>query len=214
MPLSAKCCDTAAWRKMGWNTRSTAVPPTLQRPPYCHRSQGLDLADDVGRDGERVHRRGWCTLRARSIWGRAATRPSRRSLRGAGRQSRGCPRRRRRTPMSRPTTWARSARAASHGQRGRLAAEDARAKLRALAAEAGLPEGTNYSAGRNIQEALRHAGRQCHRHGELRSELGEPPDPQTGQSDNVTPFWMVGGAAAEVEVDTETGRSAMCASCG
>jgi CO/xanthine dehydrogenase Mo-binding subunit len=32
------------------------------------------------------------------------------------------------------------------------------------------------------------------------------PDAQTGQSDSVTPFWMIGGAAAEVEVDTETGH--------
>jgi len=37
------------------------------------------------------------------------------------------------------------------------------------------------------------------------------PDLETGLSDNVTPFWMVGGAAAEVEVDTET---ATCAFCG
>jgi len=32
------------------------------------------------------------------------------------------------------------------------------------------------------------------------------PDPQTGQSANVTPFWMMGGTGAEIEVDTETGR--------
>ena len=32
------------------------------------------------------------------------------------------------------------------------------------------------------------------------------PDPQTGQSANVTPFWMVGGTGAEIEVDTETGH--------
>lgn len=31
-------------------------------------------------------------------------------------------------------------------------------------------------------------------------------DPQTGQSANVTPFWMVGGTGAEIEVDTETGH--------
>ena len=33
-----------------------------------------------------------------------------------------------------------------------------------------------------------------------------PPDPGTGQTPNVTPFWMIGGAGAEVEVDTETGH--------
>ena len=32
------------------------------------------------------------------------------------------------------------------------------------------------------------------------------PDPQTGQSANVAPFWMVGGTGAEIAVDTETGH--------
>ncbi len=32
------------------------------------------------------------------------------------------------------------------------------------------------------------------------------PDPQTGQSANVTPFWMVGGTGVEIEVDMETGH--------
>jgi CO/xanthine dehydrogenase Mo-binding subunit len=32
------------------------------------------------------------------------------------------------------------------------------------------------------------------------------PDPATGHSPNITPFWMLGGAGAEIEVDTETGR--------
>src|SRR6202047_3546491 len=33
-----------------------------------------------------------------------------------------------------------------------------------------------------------------------------PPDHATGQTPNATPFWMVGAAGAEVEVDTETGH--------
>ena len=33
-----------------------------------------------------------------------------------------------------------------------------------------------------------------------------PPDHATGQTPNATPFWMVGGAGAEVEIDTETGQ--------
>jgi CO/xanthine dehydrogenase Mo-binding subunit len=32
------------------------------------------------------------------------------------------------------------------------------------------------------------------------------PDLNTGQSPQITPFWMLGGAGAEVEVDLETGR--------
>jgi CO/xanthine dehydrogenase Mo-binding subunit len=34
----------------------------------------------------------------------------------------------------------------------------------------------------------------------------QPPDHKTGQSPQITPFWMVGATGAEVEVDTETGR--------
>ena len=32
------------------------------------------------------------------------------------------------------------------------------------------------------------------------------PDPETGQSPDVTPYWMLGGAGAEIAVDCETGR--------
>lgn len=32
------------------------------------------------------------------------------------------------------------------------------------------------------------------------------PDQEKGQSADITPFWMLGGAGAEIEVDTETGR--------
>ena len=35
-----------------------------------------------------------------------------------------------------------------------------------------------------------------------------PPQPGTGLTPNVTPFWMVAGSGAEVEVDTETGHVA------
>jgi CO/xanthine dehydrogenase Mo-binding subunit len=33
-----------------------------------------------------------------------------------------------------------------------------------------------------------------------------PPDHDTGQSEQITPFWMAGGTGVELEVDTETGR--------
>jgi CO/xanthine dehydrogenase Mo-binding subunit len=32
------------------------------------------------------------------------------------------------------------------------------------------------------------------------------PDMTTGQSSNITPFWMIGATAVEITVDTETGR--------
>jgi CO/xanthine dehydrogenase Mo-binding subunit len=91
------------------------------------------------------------------------------------------------------------------GNAVRLAAEDARAKLRALAAEAGLPEGTNYPAAEIFKKRYGMQAGNVIGTGSFVPNY-TPPDAQTGMSDNVTPFWMVGGAAAEVEVDTETGH--------
>src|SRR5579875_2284698 len=88
------------------------------------------------------------------------------------------------------------------GNAVRLAAEDARAKLEALAREAGaegapipeifkkkygMPAGNVVGSGSFIPT--------------YRS-----PDKETGQAEDVTPVWMIGGAGAEVEVDVETGR--------
>jgi CO/xanthine dehydrogenase Mo-binding subunit len=90
------------------------------------------------------------------------------------------------------------------GNAVRLAAEDALAKLRALAAEAGLPEGTNYPPAEIFKKRF---GMQAGNVIGAASFMPtyKSPDPQTGLSDNVTPFWMIGGAGAEVAVDTETG---------
>ena len=91
------------------------------------------------------------------------------------------------------------------GNAVRRAAEDARDRLAALAAEAGLPAGTNY----DVREVFRK------RYGmQAGNVIGTgiyvppytPPDSASGQSPDVTPFWMVGGSGAEVEVDTETGQ--------
>jgi CO/xanthine dehydrogenase Mo-binding subunit len=91
------------------------------------------------------------------------------------------------------------------GNAVRLAAEDARGKLRALAAEAGLPEGTNYPPAEIFKKRYgMQAGNVIGTASFVPSY--KSPDPETGLSDNVTPFWMVGGAGAEVEVDTETGH--------
>ena len=90
------------------------------------------------------------------------------------------------------------------GNAVRLAAEDARTKLRALAAEAGLPEGTNYPPAEIFKKRY---GMQAGNVVGTASFVPtyKSPDAQTGLSDNVTPFWMIGGAGVEVEVDTETG---------
>ncbi len=90
------------------------------------------------------------------------------------------------------------------GHAVRLAAADAKAKLAVLAAEAGVPEGSNLP----IPEIFRR------RYGmQAGTIIGSgtympsyvPPDPNTGLTSDATPYWMVGGSGAEVEVDTETG---------
>jgi CO/xanthine dehydrogenase Mo-binding subunit len=91
------------------------------------------------------------------------------------------------------------------GHAVRLAAEDAKAKLVALATETGVPPGTNLP----IAELFRRkygmqAGTVVGSGSYLPSYVS--PDHATGQTPNATPFWMVGGSAAEIEVDTETGQ--------
>jgi CO/xanthine dehydrogenase Mo-binding subunit len=84
------------------------------------------------------------------------------------------------------------------------AAEDAREKLRALAAEAGLPPGSNVPVAEIFQKRYgMQAGNVIGSSSFIPSY--KSPDAKTGLSPDVTPFWMIGGAGAEVEVDTETG---------
>jgi CO/xanthine dehydrogenase Mo-binding subunit len=89
------------------------------------------------------------------------------------------------------------------GNAVRLAAEEARGKLSALATEAGL------SAEVPIAEVFRkkygmQAGNIIGTGTFIPSYA--PPDYATGLTPNATPFWMVGGTGVEVEVDTETGH--------
>jgi CO/xanthine dehydrogenase Mo-binding subunit len=91
------------------------------------------------------------------------------------------------------------------GHAVRLAAQDAHAKLKALALEAGLPAETNYAAAEVFK---RRYGMQA---GTIVGSAVyvptyQSPHKNTGMSANVTPFWMIGGTGAEVEVDTETGH--------
>ena len=91
------------------------------------------------------------------------------------------------------------------GNAVKRAAEDARDKLAALAAELGLPPGANTP----VAELFRRKyGMQAGTVIGMASFVPSytPPNLETGLSDNATPFWMVGGTGVELEVDTETGR--------
>ena len=90
------------------------------------------------------------------------------------------------------------------GNAVRRAAEDARDKLMAMAREVGLSAETT-----PIPDVFRKKyGMQAGNIVGTGSFIPTytPTDHDTGQSDNVTPFWMVGATGAEVEVDTETGQ--------
>ena len=90
------------------------------------------------------------------------------------------------------------------GNAVRRAAEDARDKLLALAREVGVSVETT-----PIAEVFRKRyGMQAGNIVGTGSFIPTytPTDHDTGQSANVTPFWMVGATGAEVEVDTDTGQ--------
>ena len=90
------------------------------------------------------------------------------------------------------------------GHAVRLAAGDAHDKLLALARELGLSAETT-----PIRELFRKKyGMQAGNIIGVGSFIPSyaPTDHDTGLSDNVTPFWMVGGTGVEVEIDTETGH--------
>ncbi len=91
------------------------------------------------------------------------------------------------------------------GNAVKLAAEDARSKIAALAAELGMPEGSNVPLAELFRKKY---GMQAGNIVGIGSYIPsyQSPNHDTGQSENVTPFWMVGGNGAEVEVDTETGH--------
>jgi CO/xanthine dehydrogenase Mo-binding subunit len=106
------------------------------------------------------------------------------------------------TPYDMGTLGSRSTFHMGHAMR--LAAEDARAKLDAMAAELGLPARET-----PLPELFRRkygmsAGNVVGV-GNYTSSY-QPVDPETGLSSDITCNWMVGGTGAEVEVDTETGH--------
>jgi CO/xanthine dehydrogenase Mo-binding subunit len=91
------------------------------------------------------------------------------------------------------------------GHAVRRAAEEARDKLKALAKEVGEPEGSNIPIAELFQKRYGMQAGNVIGSGVYKPDY-VPPAPGTGQSPNVTPFWMIAGAGAEIAVDTETGH--------
>ncbi len=107
------------------------------------------------------------------------------------------------TPYDMATLGSRSTYHMGHAVR--LAAEDARAKIEALAAELGLPRGSNVPLAELFRKKYGMQAGNIVGTGSFVPSYASP-DHATGLTPNATPFWMVGGTGAEVEVDTETGQ--------
>src|ERR1700737_901370 len=90
------------------------------------------------------------------------------------------------------------------GHAVRLAAEEARDKVKALAREVGEPEGSNAPISELFKKKYGMQAGTIVGTGIYKPDY-VPPDPANGLTPNATPFWMCAAAGAEVEVDTETG---------
>lgn len=92
------------------------------------------------------------------------------------------------------------------GNAVKLAAEDALAKLKSVAAEVGVTVENGDDFGKVfVKKYGMQAGNVIGFGSYIPSYT--PPDYGTGQTTNATPFWMIGGTGVEIEVDTETGRT-------
>jgi CO/xanthine dehydrogenase Mo-binding subunit len=91
------------------------------------------------------------------------------------------------------------------GHAVRLAAEEARDKIKALARDVGEPEGSNIPLAELFKKKYGMQAGNIVGTGIYKPDY-VPPDPATGLTPNATPFWMCAAAGAEVEVDTETGQ--------
>ncbi len=87
------------------------------------------------------------------------------------------------------------------------AAEDAREKLAAMAQEVDLPADVPISNLFKKKYGMQ-AGNVIGTGTFIPAYT--PPNSETGQSENVTPFWMVGATGVEIEVDTQTGQLRVC----
>jgi CO/xanthine dehydrogenase Mo-binding subunit len=91
------------------------------------------------------------------------------------------------------------------GHAVRLAAEDVNRKIAELADELGVPTVPAIRAGELLRQKYKMQAGNIVGIGSFIPSY-ESPSHETGQSENITPNWMVGGCGVEVEVDTETGH--------
>jgi CO/xanthine dehydrogenase Mo-binding subunit len=91
------------------------------------------------------------------------------------------------------------------GNAVRMAAEEVRSKIAAMARDVGEPAGSNIPLSELFKKKYGMQAGNIIGTGSYKPDYA-PASHDNGQSTQITPFWMVGGAGAEVEVDTETGQ--------
>ena len=91
------------------------------------------------------------------------------------------------------------------GHAVRLAAQEARDKLKQLARDVGEPEGSNIPVVELFKKRYGMQAGNIVGSGTYKPDY-VTPNAETGLSPNITPFWMISGVGAEVEVDIETGH--------
>jgi CO/xanthine dehydrogenase Mo-binding subunit len=87
----------------------------------------------------------------------------------------------------------------------RGAAEEVKAKIAAMRREVGEPEGSNAPLSELFQKKYGMQAGNIIGSGSYKPAY-KSADHATGQTENITPCWMLAGAGAEIEVDTETGH--------
>jgi CO/xanthine dehydrogenase Mo-binding subunit len=85
------------------------------------------------------------------------------------------------------------------------AAQEVRNKIAALRREVGEPESSNIPLSELFQKRYGMQAGNIIGSGAFKPDY-QPASRDTGQSTNITPFWLLSAAGAEVEVDTETGH--------
>jgi len=91
------------------------------------------------------------------------------------------------------------------GHAARYAAEEACDKIKQLARDVGEPEGSNVPVAELFKKRYGMQAGNIVGSGTYKPDYVSP-NPETGLSPNITPFWMISGVGAEVAVDTETGH--------
>ena len=115
-------------------------------------------------------------------------------------------------PTSRPTTWARSARARCFTWATRCGSprEDARDKIDALAPRGRRAGRQQHRRCRTVHQEVRHAGRQYRRQRQLQARLLSRRITTPARRPRSRRSGWSRGTGAEVEVDTETGHVRDC----